>query len=244
MALYVDAKKGILERLEAREWLPGDRLPPEGPLAEMFSVSVGTLRRAVSELCEEGILWKRQGSGTYVRSYRDAGAGYWNRLQPFQTRDGRPLILLERTVILLEEVSAPELVALKLRLPSDGNVIHVLRQMNNGKASAMGSDELFLRPDFFKGMTQKRFEERLDPDESLYSFYEREFGVEIVETSNFAYWSVGTHEEAERLLVPELEGMPLVSYHRVSKTYNHTPVEYRIIRMNAGDIQISMDITR
>lgn len=76
--LYEAAKRKILKRLETREWLPGAKLPPEGELSRELGVSVGTLRHAVGELCDEGILWRRQGSGTYVRSYRDGGAGFWN----------------------------------------------------------------------------------------------------------------------------------------------------------------------
>ncbi len=244
MARYLDVKKGILEKLRTREWLPGTRLPPENRLAAEFSVSVGTLRHAVGELCEEGILWRRQGAGTFVRSYRDGGAGYWNRFQPFQTRDGRPLVLVDRDVQLLEIVPADESIARKLRLAEGTSVIHVLRRMVVKGTGHIGSDELFLHPDYFPGLTRERFEKNLEPDESLYSFYEREFGVEIVETSNFVAWNLGDHELAERLQMGALEGMPLVFYNRISKTYAHQPVEIRVIRVRADTVQISLDITR
>lgn len=57
--LYEAAKRKILKRLETREWLPGAKLPPEGELSRELGVSVGTLRHAVGELCDEGILWRR-----------------------------------------------------------------------------------------------------------------------------------------------------------------------------------------
>lgn len=44
----------------------GDKIPSEAELSEMFSVSRITVRRAVGELVEEGLLTKRQGKGTYV----------------------------------------------------------------------------------------------------------------------------------------------------------------------------------
>ena len=56
--LYEAAKRKILKRLETREWLPGAKLPPEGELSRELGVSVGTLRHAVGELCDEGILWR------------------------------------------------------------------------------------------------------------------------------------------------------------------------------------------
>ncbi|MEU4142826.1 GntR family transcriptional regulator [Streptomyces parvulus] len=47
-------------------WAPGARLPVERELADSLSVSVNTLRRAVGELVEEGVVQRRQGAGTFV----------------------------------------------------------------------------------------------------------------------------------------------------------------------------------
>jgi GntR family transcriptional regulator len=45
---------------------PGARLPAEPELCRAFGVSRITLRRAVGELVEQGVLVRRQGSGTFV----------------------------------------------------------------------------------------------------------------------------------------------------------------------------------
>ncbi len=44
----------------------GEKIPPESQLAARFAVTVMTIREAVRVLVEEGILERRQGSGTYV----------------------------------------------------------------------------------------------------------------------------------------------------------------------------------
>jgi GntR family transcriptional repressor for pyruvate dehydrogenase complex len=46
---------------------PGDRLPPERDLAEMFAVSRTVVREAVRSLVAKGLLEVQTGSGTYVR---------------------------------------------------------------------------------------------------------------------------------------------------------------------------------
>ena len=159
--LYEAAKRKILKRLETREWLPGAKLPPEGELSRELGVSVGTLRHAVGELCDEGILWRRQGSGTYVRSYRDGGAGFWNRFQPFQTRDGMPMIIVDRKVLFLETIPAGDEFSVRLRLKKDDPVIHVLRHQIDKNGEFQGIDELYLRGDYFKGLTFERFDKNL-----------------------------------------------------------------------------------
>lgn len=45
---------------------PGDRVPAEPELCEAFRVSRITVRRAIDELEAEGLLTRRQGSGTFV----------------------------------------------------------------------------------------------------------------------------------------------------------------------------------
>jgi len=45
---------------------PGDKIPAEPELCEAFRVSRITVRRAIDELEQEGLLVRRQGSGTFV----------------------------------------------------------------------------------------------------------------------------------------------------------------------------------
>ncbi|HEU4331151.1 MAG TPA: GntR family transcriptional regulator [Lapillicoccus sp.] len=47
-------------------WPLGARLPVERELAHQHQVALNTVRRAVALLCREGLLERRQGSGTYV----------------------------------------------------------------------------------------------------------------------------------------------------------------------------------
>lgn len=60
----------LIERIGAMirngELRPGDRLPPERRLAEMFGVSRSSLRQAFQVLAERGIIESRQGNGTYL----------------------------------------------------------------------------------------------------------------------------------------------------------------------------------
>mgnify|MGYP000573681800 CR=1 FL=1 len=46
-ALYRQAKRLLLQRIERQEWPPGQALPNETTLAAELKVSIGTLRRAV-----------------------------------------------------------------------------------------------------------------------------------------------------------------------------------------------------
>lgn len=56
----------IATLFESGELAPGDKLPPERRLAEVFGVSRGSVREAIKSLVEAGLLESRAGSGTYV----------------------------------------------------------------------------------------------------------------------------------------------------------------------------------
>ncbi|MFB9708983.1 GntR family transcriptional regulator [Streptosporangium sandarakinum] len=55
-------------------WPVGGRLPTEAELAQTYTVGVNTVRRAVDLLVEEGLVRRRQGSGTFVTASVATGA--------------------------------------------------------------------------------------------------------------------------------------------------------------------------
>jgi GntR family transcriptional regulator len=65
MSLPERAANDIRRAIE-RSAYPEGRLPAEGELAKQLGVSKATVRHAVSILEQEGLLTRRQGSGTYV----------------------------------------------------------------------------------------------------------------------------------------------------------------------------------
>src|SRR5258708_5906264 len=56
-----------IERLIREKLRPGDKLPAEGELAEMFGVSRSSIRDAIRRLDLMGLVEPRQGAGTVVR---------------------------------------------------------------------------------------------------------------------------------------------------------------------------------
>jgi GntR family transcriptional regulator len=70
LPLYIKIHDDIRKWIDAGRWKVGERLPSERELSEIFGVSRMTLRQAVTQLVDEGILERRVGSGTYVASER------------------------------------------------------------------------------------------------------------------------------------------------------------------------------
>ena len=65
----------IRSSILAGEFAPGDKLPPERELAEMFGVSRPSVREALNVLSSTGLVSSYQGGGTVVKSLVEITAG-------------------------------------------------------------------------------------------------------------------------------------------------------------------------
>ncbi|MCW5655303.1 FadR/GntR family transcriptional regulator [Hydrogenophaga sp.] len=66
MSMSTPLREAIVVQMRAGQWRAGDRLPPERDLAERFGVSRTTVRKALGELKQMGLIEQTVGSGTYV----------------------------------------------------------------------------------------------------------------------------------------------------------------------------------
>lgn len=66
LPLYQQLQRALRQAIENRVLGPDDALPPERDLANEFRISRITVRKAIDGLVSEGMLVRRQGSGTFV----------------------------------------------------------------------------------------------------------------------------------------------------------------------------------
>lgn len=64
--LYHSLGHIIRSKIQGGEWQPGQKIPSERRLMEQYSLSRATVRQGIEYLVREGVLYRRQGKGTYV----------------------------------------------------------------------------------------------------------------------------------------------------------------------------------
>ena len=64
--IYYQIKQEILERIKKGELKPGDRIESEEKLAKRYEISRMTARHAVTQLVNDGYLYRVHGKGTFV----------------------------------------------------------------------------------------------------------------------------------------------------------------------------------
>lgn len=207
-----------MQRLESGEWRPGEAIPSEAELATRFSVSQGTVRKAIDELAAENLLLRRQGKGTFVASHDDPRAFFrFLRLVPLAGG-------IEHTESVPLECwrakAGPE-VARMLEL-NIGAPISIVRRLLRFAGKPVVVDEIYLPGSIFGSLTLEMLKEY---DGSLYSFFENRFGVRMIRAEERLRAVPADRSSADLLKVPE--GSPLLSVERVSFSYGDKPVEWR-----------------
>ncbi|MCB1915264.1 MAG: GntR family transcriptional regulator [Rhodocyclaceae bacterium] len=216
--LYRQIKSLILQALEAGEWRPGQAIPSEQELAVRFSVSQGTVRKAIDEMAAENLLVRKQGKGTFVASHSDPRAMFrFLRLVPdddsIPHRESIPLECWrakaghEASRILAIEPGAP---------------IMIVRRMLKFATTPVVVDEIYLPGEIFQGLTLEVLQSWRS---SLYSLFESRFGLRMIRADEKIRAVAADKATADILQVED--GTPLLSVERVTYTYGDRPVEWR-----------------
>jgi GntR family transcriptional regulator len=124
--LYQQIKNLLTRQLESGEWRPGESIPSEIDLAARFSVSQGTVRKAIDELAGENILIRRQGKGTFVATHTETQSSMFRFLR-VRRNDGQDEYPASE-LLEVKRVRATADVARALEVPT-GEPVLVLRRL-------------------------------------------------------------------------------------------------------------------
>lgn len=98
MSIATSLRETILNQLQAGHWRAGDRLPTERELAEGYRVSRTTVRRALADLKQQGLIEQTVGSGTFVAQQTPASLD--RRIQQDSAQHTSPAELMEARLAL------------------------------------------------------------------------------------------------------------------------------------------------
>ena len=152
LPLYHQLRKMIADRIETGEWRPGDRVPSEIELVRQFGVSRTTVRLALSDLANQGLLTRLQGRGTFVSQPRIRQ--HLNRLtgftQDMQARGKHPASRLLQFEVVPGSPSAAR--ALE-RQPGDSLI--VLKRLRMADELPMSVETAYLPYDLCKPLLER-----------------------------------------------------------------------------------------
>jgi GntR family transcriptional regulator len=213
---YYQLKELIRERIQSGEWAPGSLIPSERVLCERYGISRMTARQSITELVNEGLLYREQGKGTYVG--RPKISQQLLRLTGFtedmQAREKRP----GAQVLSAEMWPADDATAERLRIKT-GQLVFRLRRLRLADAEPLAVETSCIS--FFG--CERLLQHDLG-QESLYQLLEFTYDVPPFAAEQELEADLATEDEARLLKVGQ--GSPVLRTRRITETRRNQPIEY------------------
>ncbi|APE44452.1 GntR family transcriptional regulator [Sulfitobacter alexandrii] len=213
---YLRLRDDIARRIAAGEWKPDEALPSDNRLAAEHALSVGTVRKALQKLSDEGLLERRQGAGTFLRKPAfDA-----TLFRFFQVREhGAEQSIPSSRLISRTQVTATEHVANAL---GTTEVIRIERLRCLSEQPFL-YEEIFIPQARFAGFEAIPAEE-IGP--LLYPVYYERFGVFVAQAEDVV--SFGTADRTIALRLGLTEGDPVAQIERTAFAMTGEAIEWRV----------------
>lgn len=162
---YVQIAEMMIREIASGRIADGARLPPERSMAAELGIAVGTLRKALADLADKGLLDRVQGSGNYVRHRAESAGIYAFFRLELAEGGGLPTAEVLDVRCMPKPADLPEFGRSEL-----GHRIRRLRRLS-GRPAAM--EEIWLDGHWSPEIAR---DELL---ESLYLFYRTRLGLSI-----------------------------------------------------------------
>jgi GntR family transcriptional regulator len=197
-------------------WQPGDLLPAESELIEQYDVSRITVRQALDELVNEGLIYRQRGRGTFVA--HPTVEQSLNRIISF-TEDMRQRGFEPGTEVLFNGlIPAPADIAGQLQI-TPGDELARLERLRLADGEPMSIEEAYLVHRYCPGVLQHDY-----ANQPLRETLEKQYGLRLVRARQTIRAIAAPRNLAEKLSIPA--NAPLLSIERVSYSTQNTPVEF------------------
>jgi len=215
--LYIQVTDLIKDQIYKKFWQLDEMIPSENELAATYEVSVGTVKKALSKLVDEGLLYRRQGKGTFVN--RPDFKRSFMRFFRYGIDNGQDDRVLSSRVLNSEVIIPAKRIRDMLKLADNEKTITIKRIRYLNDLPLMLQD-LYLPYKIFKG-----FDEIDISRELLYPIYDEKFKTPVVWADEYPRPTVADSSVAEALKIDP--GDPVISIERIVYTYGDEPVEVR-----------------
>lgn len=214
---YIQLIDILKEKVQSGAWAPGDQIPGEQDLCELYKVSRTVVRQALRELELEGVITRRKGKGTFI-ALPKISEGLVQKLTGFY-QDMVERGLKPVTRVLHQSVGpASEKVAGFLNINPADQVIDILRlRFINDEPIQMVTT--YIPFEICPALATVDLTNR-----SLYEFLEKECGIFIAKGRRYLEAVLANDIEAELLGIAR--GSPLLMLDSISFSESDRPIEY------------------
>lgn len=234
---YLQIAHCLIRKISEEEWAVGEQLPTENTLSEWFGISRVTIRQALAQLEDEGLIQRQRGKGCFVAA---KPAYFVQDLQfPAPGEQRHPLVAPESKVIsrdirLTELETGNRRAAQMLHLPEDTPLVYLER--------------LFESDGNVVGINQAWFPKHLVPDlaergllrDSISTTLREIYSLHAAEVENFIEAEILDAYAAK--ILGSAYASPALCIQTVYYLADGTPIEFASTTWNGNHTQFHLRI--
>ncbi len=232
--LYTQIREVLRARILDGTYQPHQQMPSEGDMISLFSVSRITVRQALSDLQNEGLIFRIHGKGTFVskpKAFQDLG-----RLQGFGEAMRQMGYETYSKVLSIKTVKAETQIAERLHLPKQAKVTEIkrLRFLNREPISL---DVTYLPTSIGARLAKEDLATR-----DIFVILENDYGMSL----GHADLQIGS-TLADDILAGQLrveEGSPVLVIERTTHTVDGLPIDYEHLYYRGDAFQYKVRVDR
>ncbi|MFY0762349.1 GntR family transcriptional regulator [Metabacillus dongyingensis] len=229
---YHQLQKIIKKAILAQEVKPGEMIPSEREYAETYCISKMTVRQALSNLVDEGYLYRVRGKGTFVAPMKMEQP---KAIIGFSEHTFSKGMKPETSVITFKEINSSLELAEKLNV-ARGAILYELHRLRLVDELVIGFERLYIPKDLAPNLTLKQ------SAASICEYMEKKVGLTIQKGSEIIEASTANKRDSVVLNIEE--GSPVLKIERRSMLGSCTPFELAKSVYRADRYQYKIDMER
>ncbi|GIQ68946.1 GntR family transcriptional regulator [Xylanibacillus composti] len=233
--IYVQVQNWMRGNISSGIWKANEKIPSESDLADKLQISRGSLKQAIKQLVDEGVLLQIHGKGTFVKG-KQLESPVAERL--ISTAES----LLESGneftthVVSVERVAASQVVAEVLNM-QEGNQVYRLQRIRYLEEIPVMYLENYLSCERFPDLDRVDFE-----SETLFSIMEQQYNSKIHWGKRSFVAEGATKSKAELLQIEK--GTPIILLEQVTYSDQSEPLEYSKVWIRSDQMKLTSILRR
>jgi DNA-binding GntR family transcriptional regulator len=234
--LYVQVQNWIKQNISNGTWKSNNKLPSESDLAEALDISRGTLKQAIKQLVDEGVLVQIHGKGTFVVVGEQLESPLAERLVSTAEAllENQKDFTTELVGIELIEAFKPVDESLGLTI---GERLYALRRLRYLNQTPVVFLENYLSQKLFPELDRHDFTK-----ETLFSIIENHYNKKI-KWGKRSFVAKGSTKHISELLQIK-KNTPIILLDQVLYSESNEPLEYSKVWIRSDQIKLTSVLKR
>ena len=212
--VYYQIKQYILEQIKIGKWERNQALPSERELSELAKVSRMTVRQAINELVNEGVVYRLKGKGTFITQSKIEQRGIMSFSEMVKNKGFTPIT----QVLSLDTQHTCAEIAHALDL-ADDTIFYRFKRLRKADSTPVGVEEVFVPKNYCPNL------DHYDLTTSLYKILLEHYQFRIEKVNISIQAILANNKELEKLLeIPKPS--PLLKVSGSSITHTGMPLFY------------------